>query len=213
METKVFKSSENYPDIIGSSVDILKSGGILVYPTETVYGIGCSLFSIPAVEKLFAVKNRPGSLPLTANIASAQQASEIAIDIPDEFYLLADWFLPGPLSIILRKDTKVPDAVTSGMDTIAIRIPDNRCFLDILDAFGQPVAGTSANISGKGSFANPVEVISLFDGDVDLIIDDGESRIGIESTIITLAGEYPRIIRAGAILREDIEACLKRKLI
>lgn len=212
LQTKILNTEINYPQVIDSAAKALMSGGIIVYPTETVYGIGCSIFDTAAVGRLYKLKNRQRELPLTANIAAAAQVYNIAIDIPDEFFVLAGKFLPGPLSIILKKNKIVPDIVTSGMDTVAIRIPDNKCFLDILDTFGQPVAGTSANLSGKGSIAESEEVLSLFKGNADIIIDDGDSRIGIESTIVSLAGSIPKIVRTGAIHKEEIESTLKMKL-
>jgi L-threonylcarbamoyladenylate synthase len=212
VNTRVLNTA-NTPSIVDTVVQVLQSGGVIVYPTETVYGIGCSIFNSDAVADVYRIKARPFDMPLSANLANIEQVYEIAVDIPDEFFLLAERFLPGPLSIIIKKSWVIPNIVTSGLDSVAIRIPDNKIFHEIIESLDMPVAGTSANISGKGSVAEISELLDTFVGKVDIIINDGSSRIGIESTIISLIGDKPRIIRTGAISKTDIELCLRRKIL
>lgn len=212
VNTRILNTADT-PTIIESAVQVLQSGGVIVYPTETVYGIGCSIFNTDAVANVYRIKARPFNMPLSANLANIEQVYDIAIDIPDEFFLLAERFLPGPLSIIIKKSWVIPNIVTSGFNSIAIRIPDNKVFQDIIESLDMPVAGTSANVSGKGSVAEISELTDTFVGKVDIIINDGSSRIGIESTIISLIGDKPRIIRTGAIPKSDIELCLRMKVL
>ncbi len=212
-ETKILDRSSNREEIIDTAVGVLGRGGTIVYPTETVYGIGASLYNTKAVKEIYRIKSRTFNLPLTANVASIEQVYDIAVNIPDDFHILAQRFLPGPLTIILEKSRSVSDIVTSGMLTVGVRMPDHELFLDILEAFDLPVAGTSANISGRGSIVGVEKLKEEFNGKVDLIIDDGVCRIGTESTIISLVDKLPEIIRAGAVSAEDIELCLRKKIV
>lgn len=202
MKTNIFPCSniENFNSI----TEIIGQGGIIVYPTETVYGIGCDMNNERSVQNIYNLKNRPNNLPLSLNLYSIDQIGEYVREIPNIFYDLARQFLPGPLAVIFNKNDIVPDFVTSGMKTVGIRIPDNACFLEILKALNRPLAGTSANISGNRAAIDFENSKIMFDGNVDIIVDNGRTKYGEESTIIDLSGK-PKILRHGIIKKTEIE--------
>lgn len=188
---------------IAEAAEVIKNNGVIVYPTETVYGLGCGMFSPGGVTKIYQLKDRPANLPLSINLHSIGQAREYA-EIPSEFYILAEHFLPGPLAIIVKKRSIVPEYINSGYDTVAFRFPDNKCLIELLKLLDAPLVGTSANISGKESAKSGREAADIFGDEIDYLLDDGPADIGIESTIVDLSGK-PKILRQGAIRKEDIE--------
>jgi len=204
MQTKLV-SPNNENNIIKFAVNLLKEGEVIAFPTETVYGIGCDLFNLEAVNKIYELKKRSKKNPLAAYPVDISKVTEIAIDIPDMFYALAERFLPGPLTVILKKNPIISDEVTAGLDTIGIRLPDNQIFIDLIKEFGGIIAGTSANLSGSLSPTVASEVAHDFKGLIPLIIDGGKAEFSIESTVISLADERPLILREGAISKEEIE--------
>jgi L-threonylcarbamoyladenylate synthase len=210
LKDNIILGDSNLPEI-EQAVKLLNDGEIIGFPTETVYGIGVDIFNEEAVNKIFILKNRQLNLPLSAHLSSISDVVDVAFDVPDEFFTLADKFLPGPLSIILKKKKSVPDSVTSGLKTIGIRVPDNKIFQKLIEEFGKPLAATSANISGKKSALTSEEVKIYFPNGISLILDGGRCRYSQESTVISLVEFPPLLIREGVIRTGILEDILKVK--
>jgi L-threonylcarbamoyladenylate synthase len=190
---------------VEEGIFILKRGGIVAFPTDTVYGLGASINTRHAVERVYAVKERPHRLPLPLLLANKSQIAEVAELVPQAAWRLADKFLPGALTIVLYKSKSVPDIVTGGGKTVAIRIPAHPLPLALIQGVGTPIVGTSANLSGKPSALTAAEVYTQLGKKVDLIIDGGRCPGGRESTVVDLTGEVPLILREGAISREKLK--------
>ncbi len=186
------------------AIDILKSGGIVAFPTDTVYGLGASPSNEQAVERIYRAKKRAHNLPLPLLLADRSELTKVAMVVPQVAWRLAEHLLPGGLTLVLRKSPWVPSAVTGGGDTIAVRIPNHHIPIALIQGLGTPLVGTSANVSGKPSPVTADEVHEQLGGEVDLIIDGGECPGGIESTVIDVSGEVPTIIREGAVSQEEI---------
>ncbi len=184
----------------------LKEGAVVSIPTETVYGLGANAFLPDSVNEIFKVKGRPSDNPLIVHIAELSEAKEIGRDIPEVFYTLAEKFWPGPLSMIVKKSDKIPENVSAGLDTIAIRMPDMEITREFIKYAGCPVAAPSANISGTVSATSAEFVYDDFAGRIPYIIDGGASDVGIESTVLDLTKEVPVILRPGGITKEDFES-------
>ncbi len=211
MQTKLVNFTKN-PNIITQAIDILNNSGVIAFPTETVYGIGCDFSKDTTVKKIYQIKGRAFNKPLAAHIGDFEQIKLLSDEIPDLFYRLAEAFLPGPLSIIIKKKNSVSDSMTSGFETVAIRFPANKCAIKLIKTYGKPLAATSANISGNKSPVNADEVFEQLNGKIPLIIDDGETINKIDSTVISLVGP-PKILRIGAIEPEEIESVIGLKLL
>ena len=190
---------------IERGISILKQGGLVAFPTDTVYGLGASAIIRHAVEKVYEVKQRPRNMALPLLLADKSQIGEVAERVPPVAWLLADKFLPGALTIVLYKSSLVPDIVTAGGATVAIRIPAHPVPLALIKGLGAPIVGTSANLSGKPSALDADEVYAQFGDKIDLVIDGGRCPAGRESTIVDVTGEKPVILREGAISREELE--------
>jgi len=186
-------------------VSILKQGGIVAYPTDTVYGLGASANLQSAVERVYQVKERPRNMALPLLLANISQISEIAEPVPPVAWLLARNFLPGALTIVLPKSKAVPDFIAAGGMTVAIRIPAHPVPVALIEGLGVPIVGTSANLSGKPSTLTADEVHSQFGDRLDLIIDSGRCSGGKESTIVDVTGETPVVLREGAISKEELK--------
>ena len=186
-----------------TGADIIKSGGLVVFPTETVYGLGASALSSDAAEKIYAAKGRPSDNPLIIHISKPEDAEKYAI-VPPVYYELAKRFLPGPLTVIMPKRDIIPYTVTGGLDTVAVRCPENAVARELIRLSGVPIAAPSANISGKPSPTSADHVKVDMDGRVNMIIDGGECTIGLESTIIKLDENTATLLRPGAITPEMI---------
>ena len=197
MITEIVKASDG----INEGAQIINEGGLVVCPTETVYGLGANAFDQNAVAKIFKAKGRPGDNPLIVHISSLEQVKDIAVDIPDKFYELAERFMPGPLTIILKKSDKIPYVVTAGGDTVGIRMPKNE-WARALIANSKPLAAPSANRSKHISPTTAQHVYEDLQGQVELILDDGPCGVGIESTVLDLTCDTPTILRPGAITAE-----------
>lgn len=214
MNTKILQYETNSAEATMLSVDALRQGELIIFPTETVYGIGADLFNKTSVQKIFDLKQRSAGKPLAAMVSSLKQVEGLCSDIPDAFYVLAEEFLPGPLTIILKVKTNshktIPDIVCGGMNTLGIRFPDCEPILRIIDEFGSPIASTSANFSGNPSFTNVNGLINNFDGLVKVIVDGGETKYGKESTVLSLVGAQIEILRVGVIDEASIRSALKR---
>ena len=190
------------------AVEILNSGGIVAYPTDTVYGLGANPANEQAIDKIYRVKRRSRELPLPLLLADVSDLTKVASIVPDIAWQLAERFLPGGLTLVLRKSHRVPGTVTAGGDTIAVRIPDHPIPTALIRKLGVPLVGTSANISGKPSPVTADGVYEQLGEAVDLIIDGGRCPGGIESTVIDMSGEVPVVIREGTVSREEItKAC------
>lgn len=184
--------------------NLIKNGEIVIFPTETVYGIGANAFDEKAVGKIFMAKGRPSDNPLIVHIANKKIIHEIAKNITQVEQKLIDTFMPGPFTLILEKTDKIPDIVSAGLDTVAIRMPDNVIARGIITFSGVPIAAPSANISGKPSGTSIEDIRKELEGKVSAIVDGGETDIGLESTVVKVINEVPYILRPGKITPEDI---------
>ena len=192
------------------SAQTLKNGGIVVFPTETVYGIGANIWDEVAVKRLYEVKQRPFSKPISLLVNSIDMINEVAKDITELEYALMKEFFPGPFTIILKKKDIVPNIVTANLDTVGIRLPANEIALRLIKYAEIPIATTSSNISGKPSVTNLGDVMSEFEGKVDCFINGGPSEIGVASTIVQVIDGKVHILREGSISKEQIDKiCLK----
>jgi len=204
------------PSLIAQAVEILRSGGLVAFPTETVYGLGADASDPVAVRRVFAAKGRPADHPLIVHLASASDIDDWADDVPPLARALADAFWPGPLTIVLRRSARVPDAVTAGLPTVGLRVPAHPVALALLEAFGGGIAAPSANRFGTVSPTTAEHVRASLGDTVDLVLDGGPSDVGLESTIVDLSGaggsgsevpgEGPAILRPGGVSREGLEA-------
>lgn len=179
--------------------EILKKGGLVAFPTETVYGLGGDALNPKASGKIYAAKGRPSDNPLIVHICDVDALNELCVDIPESAWRLAEKFWPGPMTLILKKSAIVPKETTGGLDTVAVRLPNHPVALSLIRKSGVYIAAPSANTSGKPSPTIAEHVIHDLSGKIDMIIDGGEVGIGIESTIIDLTGEEPVILRPGYI--------------
>ncbi len=182
---------------------------LIAFPTETVYGLGAPIFSEELIAQIFKLKQRPSDNPLIAHISDLHQLDQIVLDPPKAFFTLARHFFPGPLSIVLKKAPTVPDCVTAGLSTLAVRMPSSAVARDLIRKVGEPLVAPSANISGKPSSTCAQHVRDDFGDQVDVI--EGECTIGLESTVIAL-DPVPTLLRPGAITQEQIEAVLGESL-
>ncbi len=192
---------------------LLKEGSIVAFPTETVYGLGASIFQPQAISEIFNVKGRPQDNPLIAHVSNLKQVEQIACNIPPIFYSLASHFFPGPLTVVLTKQQCVPSIVSAGLNSIALRMPSHPIALDLIKAVGDPIVAPSANISGAPSSTCCEHVLQDFDGKIAAVINGGVAYYGIESTVISLIDGNPMLLRPGAIDVESLEEVLQKKLI
>ncbi len=192
---------------IDFAAQLIRNGGLVAFPTETVYGLGADALNPVAVAKIFEVKERPSFDPLIVHIANTKTIELLALNADERVYTLAEKFWPGPLTIVVPKSKIVPDIVTSGLDTVGIRMPDNLIALELIKTSGCPVAAPSANKFGRISPTRAQHVKKQLNG-VDYILDGGATSVGIESTVITLHEDGFVILRQGIITRDDIESVL-----
>lgn len=206
METRVVKIDIKNIDTeaIEDAGRIIRDGGLVAFPTETVYGLGGDAFNPRSSQKIYAAKGRPSDNPLIVHIADLSDLGKVAKDIPDAVYKVAKAFWPGPLTMILKKVDNLPKETTGGLDTVAVRMPVHPVALDFIRAAGGFVAAPSANLSGKPSPTSSKYVIEDMFGRIEMIIDGGDSDIGLESTIIDMTSEEPMILRPGFITQDDL---------
>lgn len=188
--------------------DILKNGGIVGIPTETVYGLAASAYNSDAIANIFKAKGRPQDNPLIVHIASFDTVYEIAKDIPSAALMCAEKFWPGPLTMVLNKTEKIPDSVSAGLKTVAIRMPSNKTARDLIIKSGLPLAAPSANTSGSPSPTTAQHVINDLDGKIDAVLMGTDCNVGVESTVISLTGEHPVLLRPGGITLEQLREVL-----
>jgi L-threonylcarbamoyladenylate synthase len=199
------KLSSSIRQQVKQAISILKQGGIVAFPTDTVYGLGACISIPQAVERVYQVKGRPRSMALPLLLADKSQIAQVAEPVPPIAWLLADKFLPGALTMVLPKAKSVPDIVTGGGKTVAVRIPAHPIPIALVRGLGTPIVGTSANLSGKPSSLTAEGVYAQLGDRVDLIIDGGRCPSGKESTIVDLTGQTPMVLREGAISKEELE--------
>ena len=185
--------------------NLIKNGELVIFPTETVYGIGANALDSNAVNKIFIAKGRPSDNPLIVHIANKATIDEIAKDITEVEKKLIDSFMPGPFTIILKKKECIPNNVSAGLDTVAVRMPDNIIAKAIITYSGVPIVASSANIFGKPSGTKIEDIRKEIEGKVSAIVDGGESNVGLESTVVKVINEIPVILKPGKITPEQIE--------
>lgn len=190
------------------AADILRRGGLVAMPTETVYGIAVDATDAEAVRRLFDLKGRPADNPLIVHISDIQQISQVALECPAVAYRLAERFWPGPLTIVLRKRPEVPAEVTGGLDTVAVRQPRHPVALSLIAMLGHPVAAPSANRFMRLSATRVEHIDPEMLAGIDMVLDGGPCDVGLESTVLDLTEDPPRILRPGGITRGDIQAVL-----
>ena len=208
METKIIRieDKENLKDDqLMEAAKILRKGGIVAFPTETVYGLGANALEAQASAKIYAAKGRPSDNPLIAHIASIDDLPKLAAQIPDAGRKLAEKYWPGPLTLVFPKKEIVPYGTTGGLDTVAVRMPSDPIATRLIRLAGVPVAAPSANTSGRPSPTRAEHVIEDLNGKIEMIIDGGEVGIGVESTIVDVSGEIPTLLRPGAITMEMLK--------
>lgn len=196
---------------VEQAAKLIKSGQIAAFPTETVYGLGADAKNASAIKKTFDIKGRPSDNPLIVHISEIEQLSGLAVEIPDTFYTLAKNFWPGPITFVLKKDPSVPDIVSAGLNTVAVRMPNHPLALKLIKLTG-PLTAPSANRSGRPSPTKPNHIKEDY-GDELAVVDGGISTIGLESTVLDLTATPPSILRPGAISKEMIEKVLGKKIL
>ena len=196
METKVVKvTDKNIDEVMEEAGSLIKSGELVAFPTETVYGLGGDALSVDSSAKIYAAKGRPSDNPLIVHVADYSDLEKIVKELPKEAKMLADAFWPGPLTMRFKKNEKVPDTTTGGLDTVAVRMPNNEIALKFIKASGGFIAAPSANRSGRPSPTLAEHVKEDMDGIIPLILDGGQVGIGIESTIVDLSEDEVSILR------------------
>ncbi|MCG0239557.1 MAG: threonylcarbamoyl-AMP synthase [Firmicutes bacterium] len=201
MATRILKVDPRRPDpdALAEAGAVIRRGGLVAFPTETVYGLGASALDPEAVRRIFAAKGRPADNPLIVHVADAQDLDRVVREVPAVARELMARFWPGPLSLALPRRPEVPDAVTAGLPTVGVRMPDHPVALGLIRAAGVPIAAPSANLSGRPSPTRAEHVLEDLDGRVDLILDGGETGVGLESTFVDLTARPPVLCRPGGI--------------
>ena len=195
---------------IKKAADIIKRGGLVAFPTETVYGLGANGLDENAVPKIYEAKGRPSDNPLILHISEFDEIKSIVEEIPKTAIILAEEFWPGPLTMVLKKSDIVPYRTTGGLESVAVRMPSNRIARELIKASGVPIAAPSANSSGRPSPTKASHVLYDLDGKIDLVIDGGAVDIGLESTIVDVTTEVPVILRPGFITEEMLSEAIGR---
>ena len=207
MKTLMLESNE---ENIKQAAQIIQNGGIVGMPTETVYGLAADALNGKAVSKIFQAKGRPSDNPLIVHVADFEDIEKFGLvaEIPQKARLLAEKFMPGPLTIIMKRTDIIPREVCAELDTVAVRVPSHPVARSFIRFAQTPVAAPSANLSGSPSPTSAMHVFKDMDGRIDAILDGGESDVGVESTVITLAGETPCLLRPGGVTLEELEAVI-----
>lgn len=200
------------PAAVREAADALKRGELVVVPTETVYGLACNALDPVAVQRVFDAKGRPSDNPLIVHISGFEQLCDVAKDWPDLAAQLAERFWPGPLTLVLPKKQNVPDVTTAGLDTVAVRVPSHPVALAVIAAAGVPIAAPSANVFTALSPTAAEDVDPAIADKAVMVLDGGRCEIGLESTVVDLSGEHPRILRPGGVTRSEVQAVVGRPL-
>ena len=207
MDTKLLTEKD-----INGAADIIKNGGLVAFPTETVYGLGADALNAQAVAKVYEAKGRPSDNPMIVHIGRASDIGQLTPRLSPDIVALIENFWPGPLTLVVKRKSCVPDRTTGGLDTVGVRMPDSKIALDLITWSGCPIAAPSANLSGKPSPTKAEHVIEDLQGKVDAIIKGPDCRVGIESTVLDVTGDTPTILRPGVITAENIEAAIGKKV-
>lgn len=206
METIIYKLPDpKQAEYLEHAADILRRGGLVAFPTETVYGLGASYAHPSAIRRIFEVKGRPNDNPLILHIARKDVLSGIAHNITEQVWKLTERFWPGPLTLVLPACEHVPPEVTAGLPTVAVRMPNHPVALELLQRVEDPVAAPSANLSGRPSPTTGSDVVEDLSGSVDMILDAGSAGVGVESTVLDMTGIKPRVLRPGGVTVEMLE--------
>ena len=210
MKTKRIKINNilEHSSGVQKAAAILKDGGVVAIPTETVYGLAVSAYNPDAIAKVFKAKGRPQDNPLIVHISEFDMLEELVSDVPDSALECARLFWPGPFTMVLPRSDKVPDAVTAGLDTVAVRMPSNTVARAIIGESGLPLAAPSANISGSPSTTTADHVLQDMDGKIDAVVISAPSKVGLESTVVTFCGEHPMLLRPGAVTVDQLKEVL-----
>lgn len=208
METKLIKIQDENDERLEEIGQCLREGGLVAIPTETVYGLAANALDKDACKKIFAAKGRPSDNPLIVHISDISQWASLVSGIPQSALKLAEAFWPGPLTVILKKSDLVPNETSGNLDTVAVRMPSHPIARAIIEKAGVPLAAPSANTSGKPSPTNAKYVFEDMNGKIEYIVDSGDCSVGVESTVITLATEKPRLLRPGGVTVEMLESVL-----
>lgn len=207
MDTKLLTEKD-----IKVAADIIKNGGLVAFPTETVYGLGADALNAQAVAKVYEAKGRPSDNPMIVHIGRASDIGQLTPRLSPDIVALIENFWPGPLTLVVKRKSCVPNRTTGGLDTVGVRMPDSKIALDLITWSGCPIAAPSANLSGKPSPTKAEHVIEDLQGKVDAIIKGPDCRVGIESTVLDVTGDTPTILRPGVITAENIEAAIGKKV-
>lgn len=207
MDTKILTEKE-----IKEAAFIIKRGGLVAFPTETVYGLGADALNPEAVAKVYEAKGRPSDNPMIVHIARASDIGQLTPRLSPDIVTLIENFWPGPLTLVVKRKPSVPDRTTGGLDTVGVRMPDSQIALDLINWSGCPIAAPSANLSGRPSPTRVEDVIEDLNGKVDAIVKGPDCRVGIESTVLDVTGDVPTILRPGIITPESIEAAIGKKV-
>jgi L-threonylcarbamoyladenylate synthase len=197
---------------IRAAAEVLRRGGLVAFPTETVYGLGADATNPVALRRLYAVKGRPPDHPVIVHLADVSALDDWADEVPEAARQLTAAFWPGPLTVIVRRSARVPDEVTGGRDTVGLRVPDQALARALLREVGGGVAAPSANRFGRVSPTTAADVRADLGDDVDVVLDGGPCRVGVESTIVDCSGPEPVVVRLGGVPREELERVLGRRI-
>ncbi len=207
METRIIKVDEKNPEkeLIEQAAELIRNGKLVAFPTETVYGLGANGLDKEAASRIFVAKGRPQDNPLILHVSSIEEVKPLVKHIPKKAEEVAEKYWPGPLTMIFERSSLIPDVITGGLDTVAIRMPNHPVALALIKASGVPIAAPSANTSGKPSPTLAQHVIEDLYGKVDMVIDGGATGVGLESTVLDLTSEIPTILRPGGVTLEDLK--------
>jgi L-threonylcarbamoyladenylate synthase len=210
VKTRVLPVDTAEPDVasLREAAAVIRAGGLVAFPTETVYGLGANALDGTALGRIYAAKRRPASDPIIAHIGAVRELARLAVDIPAGARELAGLFWPGPLTLVLRRAPGVPDAIASGRATVAVRMPAHPVARALLQASGLPIGAPSANTFTRPSATTAAHVLEDLDGRIELVLDGGPTPIGVESTVLDLTGKQPTVLRPGGVFIEDLREVL-----
>ncbi len=208
MQTRVVAVDETSTEAINEAARLIRSGQLVAFPTETVYGLGANALDSAAANRIFEAKGRPANDPLIVHISSPDCLVEVATDIPESAHKLIAAFWPGPLTLVLKRQEQIASVVSAGLPTVAVRMPAHPIALALLKAANVPIAAPSANLFAHTSPTTAAHVLSDLDGKIPLILDAGPTQVGLESTIVDLTGDHPRLLRPGGVNRDALARLL-----
>ena len=208
MDTQLIDLDKQYDEGIDKAAEIIKAGGVVAFPTETVYGLGANALDAKAVGRIFEAKGRPADNPLIVHVCDMEMFSRVTSGSNEKAFKLIEEFWPGPLTLVLKKSELIPYEVTAGLDTVAVRMPKNWAALDLIEKCEVPIAAPSANLSQRPSPTAAQHVLSDMAGRIPLILDGGPCKVGVESTVLDLTGDVPELLRPGGVPLERLQKIL-----